>query len=99
MEVLRNMKTLMNKKGLLGLNQLIGIIMLLVVVGIMLVVGVTINEGVESSLDATNTEGVDAARNATRGLANVSEQQGLLGTIIIFGVVISVVIVAFMVRT
>ena len=88
----------MNKKGLLGLNQLTGIIMLLVVIGILLVVGIVVNDGVEDSISATNTEAIDAARNATTGLANISAQQGLLGTIIIFGVIISVVVVAFMVR-
>lgn len=88
----------MNKKGLLGLNQLTGIIMLLVVIGILLVVGLVVNDGIEDSISSSNTEAIDAARNASGGLANISEQQGLLGTIIIFGVIISVVVVAFMVR-
>jgi len=85
------------KKGLLGLNQLTGIIMLLVVIGIMLTVAIRVNTGVEGSVPATDTRAIDASRNSTAGLANISEQQGLLGTIIIFGIIISVVVVAFMV--
>ncbi len=85
------------KKGLLGLNQLTGIVMLLVVIGIMLTVAIRVNTGVESAMPASDTKAIDASRNATDGLANISENQGLLGTIIIFGIIISVVVVAFMV--
>jgi len=87
-----------NKKGLLGLNQLTGIIMLLVVIGIMLVVAMRVNSGIISATPAAQTEAIDAARNSTDGLGNIAENQGLLGTIIIFGVIISIVVVAFMVR-
>jgi len=88
----------MNKKGLLGLNQLTGIIMILVVIGIMLVVGTTIESDLRNEFTVNGTEW-NIASDAMSGLANVSEQQGLLGTIIVFGVIISVVVVAFMVRT
>ena len=89
------MKKKMKKKGLIGLNQLVGIVLLLVVIGITLVVGVRINSGIEDSTPAAQTQAIDAIRNSTRGLSNISENQGLLGTIIIFGVIISVVVVAF----
>ncbi len=88
------------KKGLLGLNQLTGIIMLLVVIGVMLTVGLRINNQIENdspSVTASDNKSIDAIRNASEGLINVSENQGLLGTIIIFGIIISVVVVAFMV--
>jgi ascorbate-specific PTS system EIIC-type component UlaA len=89
---------LQNKKGVLGLGSLTGIIMLLVVIGIMLVVALKVTTGVRDAMATGDTEAKDAARNATAGLANISEQQGLLGTIIIFGIIIGVVVMAFMVR-
>lgn len=51
-----------------------------------------------SSSYGTDSQGWNATGEAKDGLANVSEQQGLLGTIIIFGIIISIVVVAFMVR-
>lgn len=88
----------LNKKGLIGLNQLTTIIMTLVVIGIILVVGTRINKGIEDATPAGETESIDASRNATAGLANISENQGLMGTIIVYGVIISIVIVSFMAR-
>jgi len=87
-----------NKKGLLGLGQLSGIIMILVVIGVMLTVGLRINNQIENdspAVTASDNASIDAIRNASGGLVNVSEQQGLLGTIIIFGIIISVVVIAF----
>lgn len=46
----------------------------------------------------TDTVEYNASVHALEGMKNVSEQQGLLGTIIIFGAVLSVVIIAFMAR-
>ncbi len=89
---------LKSKRGVLGIGSLAGIIMLLVVIGIMLVVAVRVISGVEDSMPSGESEAIDAARNSTAGLANISEQQGLLGTIIIFGIIIGVVVMAFMVR-
>ena len=43
----------------------------------------------------TDTASYNAAKDAADGLASVSENQGLLGIVIIFGVIISVVVVAF----
>jgi hypothetical protein len=85
----------MNKKGLLGLGQLGMIVMTLVVLGITLVVAVRINKGIEDATPSAQTEALDAAKNSTEGLANISENQGLLGTIIIFGVILGVVVMAF----
>jgi len=56
------------------------------------------------NLTGTITYNVDTveynvAGDAMEGLGNVSEQQGLLGTIIVFGVIIGIVVVAFMMRS
>ena len=83
-----------NKKGLIGLNQLTGVIMLLVVIGIMLVVGLRIESDLQSDFDENLVEW-NATSSAMESLVNISENQGLLGTIIIFGVIISVVVIAF----
>jgi hypothetical protein len=85
----------MNKKGLLGLGSLSFIIMTLVVIGITLVVALRINSGLEDATPAAQTEAIDAAKNATEGLSNIAENQGLLGTIIVFGVILGVVVMAF----
>jgi len=86
-----------NKKGMLGLNQLTGIIMVLVLIGIMLVVGLRIEGDLQSGFTDNSTED-NATDDAMEGLSNVAENQGLLGTIIIFGVIISIVVVAFSVK-
>lgn len=86
-----------NKKGLLGLGQLVQIILMLVIIGIMLVVGLKIMGGVRDEMTSGTAER-NASDNAMEGLTNVSEQQGLLGTIIIFGVILGVVVLAFMVK-
>ena len=86
-----------NKKGMIGLAQVTGIIMMLVVIGVMLSVGVRVESDLQSDMTANSTEW-NAAGDSIDGLANVAEQQGLLGTIIIFGVIISIVIVAFAVK-
>ncbi len=88
---------LKNKKGAIALAQVTGVIMLLVVVGIMLVVGLRVESDLQSGFTQNSTEW-NSARDTMEGLSNVAEQQGLLGTIIIFGVIISVVLVAFAVR-
>ena len=74
--------------------------MVLVVIGVMLTVGLRINNQIltdSPDQTASDNKSRDAIRNASEGLINVSENQGLLGTIIIFGIIISVVVVAFMV--
>ena len=86
-----------NKKGMLGLNQLTGIIMVLVLIGIMLVVGLRIQGDLQNGFTDNSTED-NATDDAMEGLSNVAENQGLLGTIIIFGVIISIVVVAFSVK-
>ena len=86
-----------NKKGMLGLNQLTGIIMVLVLIGIMLVVGLRIEGDLQSGFTDNSTED-NATDDAMEGLSNVAENQGLLGTIIIFGIIISIVVVAFSVK-
>ena len=68
--------------------------MLLVVIGIMLVVGLRIESDLQSDFDENLVEW-NATDSAMEGLTNIAENQGLLGTIIIFGVIISVVVVAF----
>jgi len=82
---------------MLGLNQLTGIIMVLVLIGIMLVVGLRIEGDLQSGFTDNSTED-NATDDAMEGLSNVAENQGLLGTIIIFGVIISIVVVAFSVK-
>ena len=82
------------KKGLLGLNQLTGIVLVLVLIGIMLTVGLRVESDLQDGMTANSTAW-NAARDAKEGLVNVAENQGLLGTIIIFGIIISVVVVAF----
>jgi len=94
MDTKRKNNLKINKKGLIGLNQLTGVIMLLVVIGIMLTVGLRIESDLQSDFDENLTEW-NATDSAMESLVNVAENQGLLGTIIIFGVIISVVIVAF----
>ena len=82
---------------MLGLNQLTGIIMVLVLIGIMLVVGLRIQGDLKSGFTVNSTED-NATASAMEGLSNVAENQGLLGTIIIFGIIISIVVVAFSVK-
>ena len=91
-----NLKTY-NKKGLLSLTQLTGIIMMLVIIGIMLVVGLKVQSGVRDEMTENSSE-YNASNEAMEGLTNISEQQGRLGTVIIFGIIISVVVIAFMVK-
>ena len=86
-----------NKKGIINLSQLTGIIMMLVIIGIMLTVGLKVESGVRDEM-TTNSAEYNASGDAMEGLTNVSEQQGLLGTVIIFGIIISVVVIAFMVK-
>jgi hypothetical protein len=86
-----------NKKGAIGLGQITGIIMMLVVIGILLTVGLKVEKDLRTGMTQNSTEW-NASKSAMEGLSNVAEQQGLLGTIIIFGVIIGVVIVAFAVR-
>ena len=86
-----------DKKGIINLSQLTGIIMMLVVIGIMLTVGLKVESGIKNEMTENSSEW-NASGDAMEGLTNVSEQQGLLGTVIIFGIIISVVVIAFMVK-
>ena len=94
MDTQRKNNLKINKKGFIGLNPLTGVIMLLVVIGIMLVVGLRIESDLQSDFDENGVEW-NSTNSAKESLVNISENQGLLGTIIIFGVIISVVVIAF----
>jgi hypothetical protein len=83
-----------SKKGLLGLGQLAGIVLVLVTIGIMLVVGLRVESDLQDDFTENSTEW-NAAEDTMEGLDNVAENQGLLGTIIIFGVILGVVVMAF----
>jgi hypothetical protein len=82
------------KQGLLSLGQVSGIVLVLVTIGIMLVVGLRVESDLQADFTVNGTEW-NASENAMEGLSNVAENQGLLGTIIVFGVILGVVVMAF----
>lgn len=45
-----------------------------------------------------DTSAYNASIDAMEGISNATEQQGLLGTVIVFGIIIGVVVMAFMTR-
>ena len=96
MEYKRNKKNNLkiNKKGLFDLGQAPAIITLVLVIGIMLVIGLRIEGDLQTGFTDNSTED-NATDNIMDGLGNISENQGLLGTIIIFSIIISTVIISF----
>ena len=76
----------------LSLGSLSGIIMVLVVIGIVMVVGLRIANDLGTSMD---TATYNATEQTMQSLMGVMPNGGLLGTIIIFGVIISVIMIAF----
>lgn len=80
-----------NMKGSANLTALAGAIIMFIILAIVAAVGLDIISDLQTSYGSTTAEYL-ALENATEGISNITERFGLLGTVLIFGMIIAVVI-------